>query len=61
MADRDGKANPAWGYESGGIAFVGCTLAGVGVGIWLDHVVAMTLICVGVGFIMMALLRQWSR
>jgi hypothetical protein len=42
-------------YERGGIAFVGCTVLGVGIGMLLDNPGAGALIGVGVGFLAMAL------
>ncbi|WP_196493825.1 hypothetical protein [Ornithinibacillus caprae] len=41
-------------YESGGVAFVGCIILGVGIGMALDHVAAGSVIGVGVGFLAMA-------
>ena len=45
------------GYESGGIAFIGCIILGVGFGVLYNSLVVGTLFGVGGGFIVMALLR----
>ncbi len=45
------------GYESGGIAFVGLILIGVGVGFLVGDIVSYTLFGIGAGFIAMAIFR----
>lgn len=45
-------------YESGGIAFVGCTVVGVGLGLLFDNPGAGAVIGVGAGFLVMSLLRS---
>jgi len=52
------KNNKRDEYESGGVAFIGCILIGIGVGLFYDHVAVGTLIGTGVGFVVMALLRR---
>jgi hypothetical protein len=42
-------------YERGGVAFVGCIVLGVGIGMLFDNPGAGSLIGVGVGFLAMAL------
>lgn len=42
-------------YESGGIAFTGCIILGIGIGMLFNQTVAGTVIGVGVGFIAMAI------
>jgi hypothetical protein len=58
MSDRGGGTK---GYEAGGIAFVGCIIAGVGLGLLFDEVAAGAVLGVGAGFILMAVLRAWTR
>ena len=45
------------GYESGGIAFVGFIILGLGFGFLYNQIVAGILLGIGVGFIAMSLLR----
>lgn len=45
-------------YNSGGVAFVGCVMLGLGLGAWFDHSIAGLMSGVGVGFIAMALLTR---
>lgn len=52
MAKKEDK-----GYESGGIAFVGFIIAGIGLGFLVGNIVAYTLFGIGAGFIAMAILR----
>ncbi len=52
MAKKEEK-----GYESGGIAFVGFILVGIGIGFLVENIVPFTLFGVGAGFIAMAILR----
>jgi hypothetical protein len=47
-------------YESGGMAFLGSILTGVGVGLWVGEVKAATVTGLGIGFVLMALLRRRS-
>ncbi|WP_175631792.1 hypothetical protein [Virgibacillus siamensis] len=42
-------------YERGGIAFTGCVVLGVGIGMLFGNAAAGSLIGVGVGFLAMAL------
>jgi len=58
MSDRGGGTK---GYEAGGIAFVGCIIVGVGLGLPFDEVAAGSVLGVGAGFVMMALLRAFAR
>ena len=44
------------GYEYGGIAFVGCGIIGMGIGILNDELLAGLLIGSGIGFVLMALI-----
>lgn len=44
-------------YEAGGIAFVGCILVGVGLGLLFHQLIPGAVIGTGVGFIVMALFR----
>ena len=49
-------------YERGGIAFVGSTILGIGLG-WMiqpEFIVQGALVGLGIGFILMALLRDKS-
>ena len=48
-------------YNIGGIAFVGCTLIGVGLGMLFDQTSAGSTLGVGVGFIVMAFLSGRKR
>lgn len=45
-------------YERGGIAFVGCIMLGIGLGMLVDQEGAGMMIGVGVGFLAMALLGK---
>lgn len=45
------------GNEIGGIAFIGSIFVGVGLGILYNHPAIGTLLGIGVGFILMALIR----
>ena len=45
------------GHEIGGIAFVGCIVVGLALGLLLDYVAVGVLFGVGIGFIVMAILR----
>ena len=45
------------GYGSGGIAFVGCILVGVALGMLYGQTAVGSVLGVGVGFIVMALIR----
>ena len=47
--------------DVGGIAFAGCTVLGIGVGVLVGQAGAGTLIGVGVGFIIMALVRAKNK
>ena len=47
------------GYESGGVAFVGCSLIGIVLGMLYGQIAVGSLLGVGVGFMIMALMR-WS-
>jgi hypothetical protein len=60
MSDQGGNSGTK-GYEAGGIAFVGCIIVGVGLGFLFDEVAAGSILGVGAGFIMMALLRAIVR
>jgi hypothetical protein len=52
------KNNKRDEYESGGVAFVGCILIGVGIGLFYSQIAVGTLIGTGIGFVAMALLRR---
>ncbi len=41
-------------YEAGGVAFVGCILLGVGLGLWVGQPAPGVLTGLGVGFLVMA-------
>lgn len=41
-------------YESGGIAFIGCMILGVGIGMLFDQTGAGSVIGLGAGFLAMA-------
>lgn len=45
-------------YESGGIAFVGCMMLGIGIGILFDQAGAGVMIGMGVGFLAMAIIGK---
>lgn len=44
------------GYEYGGVAFVGCSAVGAGIGLLNSELVAGLLIGGGLGFVLMALI-----
>ncbi len=52
MAKKEGH-----GYESGGMAFIGTILLGIGLGVMYGQIVAGVLGGIGVGFIIMAIFR----
>lgn len=45
-------------YQASGAAFMGCAVLGVGLGMLFDNVGAGSVIGVGVGFLVMAMLRR---
>ena len=45
-------------YESGGIAFVGCIMLGLGIGMMFDNAGAGVIIGIGIGFLAMAILSR---
>ena len=45
------------GHEPGGVAFVGCILIGVGIGMLFDKTAVGAVFGAGVGFLVMAVLR----
>ncbi|HLR14996.1 MAG TPA: hypothetical protein VK144_04175 [Bacillota bacterium] len=45
-------------YESGGIAFVGCIMLGLGIGMIFDNAGAGVIIGIGIGFLAMAILSR---
>ena len=45
-------------YNSGGVAFMGCIILGLGLGAWFDHTIAGLFVGAGVGFIAMALFTR---
>ena len=51
------KRNKEEGYESGGIAFVGLLIIGIGFGFLYNSIVVGTLFGIGAGFIAMGVFR----
>lgn len=47
-------------YERGGIAFVGCAVLGVGIGMLFNNAGAGSMLGVGTGFLVMAFLGKSS-
>ncbi len=45
------------GYESGGVAFVGLTIIGVGIGFLVGNIIPYTLFGVGAGFVALGVFR----
>lgn len=45
-------------YESGGIAFVGCMMLGIGIGMLFNKAGAGVMIGMGVGFLAMAIIGR---
>lgn len=50
-------AKESRGNQVGGIAFVGCILVGIALGILYSQAAVGTLLGVGIGFIVMAILK----
>jgi hypothetical protein len=51
------KSKKAKGEDVGGIAFIGCVVVGIGLGLYFRQPAVGTLLGVGVGFILMALIK----
>lgn len=48
-------------YAASGVAFMGCVVLGVGLGMVFDNTGAGSVIGVGVGFLVMAAMRSLSK